>query len=93
MDDFPARLAELLESTATKVRALTVDRVANVIRVTTLGIIAATLALMAGIFLLLTAYRALEIPLGRGGALGVFGGLFAVGGALLWMTRTKDATP
>ncbi len=93
MEDFPARLAALLESSAAKVRSLTVDRVTNAIRVTTLGIIAASLAAMAGVFLFLTIFGALEIPLGRGGALAVLGGLFVAGGALLWMKRTKDAAP
>jgi hypothetical protein len=93
MDDFPARLATLLESTAAKIRSLTIDRVAKVIRVTTLGIIAGALATMAGIFLFLTIYGALEIPLGRWGALAVLGGLFAAGGALLWTKRTKDVAP
>lgn len=89
MDDFPVRLAQFLESTAAKVRALTVDRAATAIRFVTLGIAAAAFALMAVVFLFLTVYRALEIPLGESGAYAVLGGLFLVGGALLWSRRKK----
>lgn len=92
MEDFPARLAALLETTATRIRALTVDRVAKVIRVTTLGIIAASLGAMAALFLFLTIYGALEIPLGRWGALAVIGGLFALVAVFLYSKRTKDVS-
>jgi hypothetical protein len=90
MDDFPAKLASLLESAATKVRSLTIDRANRVIRLTTLGVIAAALAFMAVVFLFLTIYGALEIPLGEAGAFGVMGGLFVIGGALLWAKRSED---
>jgi hypothetical protein len=90
MDDFPTRLAEFLESTAAKARALTVDRAANAVRMTTLGIIAAAFGFMALVFLMLTIYGALEIPLRDFGALGVLAGLFVIGGMLLWAKRPKD---
>lgn len=90
MDDFPVKLAAFLESTATKVRSLTVDRAAKAIRLTTLGIIAAAFAFMALIFLSLTIYGALEIPLGEWGAYAVLAGLFIVAGVLLWAKRNKD---
>lgn len=90
MEDFPTRLAGLLESVAAKARALTVDRAANVIRLTTLGIIAAAFGFMALVFLLLTIYGALEIPLGEWGAFAVLAGLFTIGGMLLWAKRPKE---
>lgn len=90
MDDFPTRLASLLESTAAKARALTVDRAASAVRLTTLAIIAAAFGLMAVVFLFLTIYSALEIPLKEWGAFGVLAGLFAIGGMLLWAKRPKD---
>ncbi len=90
MDDFPVKLAAFLETTANKIRSLTVDKAAKAVRLTTLGLIALTLALMALIFLFLTIYGALEIPLGEWGALAVLAGLFALGGAFMWLKRSKD---
>ncbi len=92
MDDFPAKLAGFLEEIAGRVRSLTVDRAAKVIRLTTLGVVAAAFALMAVVFLFLTIYRALEIPLDRWGAYAVLTGLFAVAGALMWAKRNKEPT-
>lgn len=88
MEDFPARFADLLEQTAIKVRSLTVDRVAEWIRVGGLGILAATLALLAVFFLLFAIFGALEIPLTTAGAFAVFGGVLAGAGAYLWVKRT-----
>jgi len=89
MDDFPARLADFLESISARIRALTVDRVARWVKLTSLGMIALTLGIMAAIFLLLTVYGALEIPLGPDGAFAVLGGVVLIAGALLWRRRTK----
>lgn len=90
MDDFPTKLAGFLEHTAAKARALTVDRASNAVRMTTLGIIAGSFGFMAVVFLLLTVYGALEIPLRDFGAFGVLAGLFAIGGMLLWAKRPKE---
>ena len=90
MEDFPVKLAAFLDSTATKVRSLTVDKAAKAIRLTTLGLIAVSFALMAVIFLFLTIYGTLEIPLGAWGAYAVLAGLFVVAGGLLWWKRAKD---
>lgn len=92
MDDFPLRLAEFLESIATRVRALTVDRANKVVRLATLGVVAAALALMALVFLALTIYQALEIPLRPWGAFGVIAGIFVLAGMFLWSKRGKDTT-
>ena len=89
MDDLPARLADFLESISARIRALTVDRVARWVKLTSLGMIALTLGIMAAIFLLLTVYGALEIPLGPDGAFAVLGGVVLIAGALLWRRRTK----
>lgn len=89
MDDLPARLADFLESISTRIRALTVDRVARWIKVSSLGMIALTLGIMAAIFLLLTVYGALEIPLGPDGAFAVLGGVLLIVGGWLWWRRTK----
>lgn len=90
VEDFPARFAGLLESVATKIRSLTVDRAAKVIRLVALGFIAAALGLLAMVFLFATIYGALEIPLGSAGAFAVIGGFFLIGGALLWRRRRGE---
>jgi uncharacterized membrane protein len=91
MEDFPARLATFLEDIATRVRAMTVDRIAKVVRLSTLGLIAAAFGLMAAIFLFLTVFAALAIALGSDAAAwGVLAGLFLIAGALLWSKRSKD---
>ena len=89
MEDFPARFADLLESIATRVRALTTDRVAKWIRVSSLGMVAATLGMMAVVFMLLTIYGALAVPLGPDGAFGVLGAVVLVVGIVLWSKRSK----
>jgi hypothetical protein len=91
MEDFPARLATFLEDIATRVRAMTVDRISKAVRLSTLGMIAAAFGLMAAIFLFLTVFAALEISLGSDAAAwGVLAGLFLLAGALLWSKRSKD---
>ena len=89
MEDFPTRLADFLESIAKRVRALTIDRVSRWIRVSALGLVAATLGMMAVIFLLLTIYGALAIPLGPDGAFGLLGALVLAAGIFLWSKRSK----
>jgi hypothetical protein len=88
MDEYAARFAELLEQIATKIRSVTVDRLAHWIRLTGLGILAATLGLTALLFLLLAMFGALEIPLTTAGAFAVVGALLLGVGAYLWMKRT-----
>jgi len=50
----------------------------------------AVTTVMAAIFLFLTIYGALEIPLGEWGAFAVLAGLFIVLGAFMWGKRSKD---
>jgi hypothetical protein len=87
MEEFAARFAELLEQIAATIRSYTVDRVANGIRLTGLGIIAASLGFTALLFLLLAIFGALEIPLTTAGALAVVGLLLVGTGAYLWINR------
>ena len=89
VDELPVRFADLLESIASRVRALTIDRVRKWIRVSALGLVAGTLGMMAVVFLLLTIYGALAIPLGSDGAFGVLGALVLAGGTFLWIRRSK----
>jgi hypothetical protein len=92
MQDYAARFADLLEQVALKVRAMTVDRVARVVKVTGLGILAATLALTAVVFLVWSIFGALEIPLSTAGAFAVFGGVLAIAGGILWFQRSRNDT-
>lgn len=92
MQDYPARLADFLEQLATKVKAMTVDRIANVIKLTGLGILAGALGLTAMIFLVWTIFGALEIPLTTAGAFAVFGVVLAVAGGILWFKRSRHDT-
>ena len=89
MEDFATRFADLLESVASKVRSLTTDRVNRWIRLGSLGMVAAALGLMATVFLALTVFGALAIPLGNDGAFGVLGAIALIAGALLWARRSK----
>lgn len=89
MEDFPTRFADLLESIASRVRGLTTDRVRNWIRVSSLGLVAATLGMMALVFLLLTMYGALAIPLGPDGAFGVLGAIALAAAVVLWTKRSR----
>ena len=57
------------------------------IRVTGLGILAASLGLSALLFLFLAIFGALEIPLTTAGAFAVFGLVFVGAGAILWLKR------
>ncbi|MGH8957855.1 MAG: hypothetical protein ACRDVK_04180 [Acidimicrobiia bacterium] len=89
MDDFPARFADFLEMVATRIRSLTVDRVNRWIRLSSLGMAAAMLGLVALVFLVLSIYGALAIPLGSDGAFGVLGLIVLIVGIILWSNRKK----
>jgi hypothetical protein len=92
MQDYAARFADFLEQVALKIRAMTIDRIARVIKITGLGILAAALALTALIFLVWTIFGALEIPLTTAGAFAVFGGVLAIAGGILWFKRSRNDT-
>lgn len=89
MEDLPRRLAELLETFALRVRAMTIDRIAKAVTIGSLAIPLAVFGLLAVIFLFLTIHAALAIPLTPAGAHGVLAGLFLVGGALMWRKRSQ----
>ncbi|MGD2103088.1 MAG: hypothetical protein PVG83_12725 [Acidimicrobiia bacterium] len=90
MQELAARFADFLEEITTKVRAMTVDRLARFIKLTGLGIVTAALALTAVTFLVWSLFGALEIPLTTAGAFAVFGIILAVAGGFLWFTRSRD---
>ncbi|MEX1037816.1 MAG: hypothetical protein WDZ96_03050 [Acidimicrobiia bacterium] len=88
MHELAAQFADLVESIAAKVRSMTVDRVAKGIRLTGLGILAATLALTSLLFLFWTIFGALEIPLTTAGAFGVVAVVMIGAGVFIWSKRT-----
>lgn len=90
MQEYAARFADLLEQVAIRVREMTVDRIARVIKLTGLGILAAALALTAVVFLVWTIFGILEIPLTTAGAFAVFGVVLAVAGSIMWFRRSRD---
>ena len=91
MDEFASRFADLLENTTIKIRSLTVDRFDRAIKVTALGIVALTLALVAIVYLIRAIFQAVAVPLGVLGAYAFFGGLFVLGGALMWALRKRES--
>ncbi len=89
MQDFAKQFADLLEALAAKVRSLTIDRIARLIKMTGLGILVATLAFTALIFLLWSLYGALEIWLTPAGAFAVIAIPLVAAGAYMWFKRTR----
>ena len=89
MEEYAARFADLLEQVATRVRSMTVDRIAKGIYLGGLGILAATLAFVGVAFLIYAIFGALEIPLTTAGAWAVFASLFVGVGTYLWLKRTE----
>ncbi len=83
-DDFPARFADALESAATRVRAMTADRVAGLIRRTLVIVLVLVLGSTSLVYLVIAAHRALSIGVGRPGSLAILGGLFLLTGLLIW---------
>jgi hypothetical protein len=65
-----------------------VDKVAKGIRLTGLGILAATLGFTALLFLFWAIFGALEIPLTTAGAFGVVALVLVGVGATLWNKRS-----
>ena len=90
MEDLATRFADLLENAALKIRSLTVDRLDRAIKITALGIVATTLALIAFVYLIRAIFQAVAVPLGVLGAYALFGGLFVVGGVFMWAIRKRE---
>jgi drug/metabolite transporter superfamily protein YnfA len=91
MNDMATRFADFLDDLAAKIRSLTVDRFARVIRLSLAGTVAAALVFVALIFLVVSIFRAVAVPLTVEGAYAAFGGLFIAAGVLVWLKRTtKD---
>jgi uncharacterized YccA/Bax inhibitor family protein len=87
MEELATQFADLVEAIAAKVRSLTVDKVARGIRLTGLGILAATLGFTGMLFLFWAIFGALEIPLTTAGAFGVVALVLVGVGGILWNKR------
>lgn len=88
MEELAARFADFVDEIARKIRSLTVDRVERGIRLTGLGILAATLAFTTLIFFLWALFGALEIPLTTAGAFAVLAAALMGVGFYLWTKRS-----
>jgi hypothetical protein len=99
-DDFPTRIADFLEGVATRIRAMTVDRIARLITIVTLGLVALALVSVAFIFFLIGLFRIVEELVHKAGGgswsgeitYAAVGGVFLLVGLLLWRMRTRPRT-
>jgi len=87
MDDYPIKIADFLESSATKIRNLSVDRVRNIATWAAVGMVVAMLVLIVVVFLLVGLFRLLAEITTVEIAYLILGGLFVVVGAFLWARR------
>lgn len=88
MEDFPAKIADLLETIAVRVREMTVDRIASATKWTAVGIVLAVMGLVATFFLLVGLTRLLGELIGFETTYAIVGGLFVILGMFLWRRRT-----
>ena len=88
--DYPAKIADGLEQIANRIRSLTVDRVAVGVTWAAIGIVIATLGVMAVIWLLVAFFRALGTLIGQELAYAVVGGILFLAGVFVWMKRHPD---
>jgi membrane protein implicated in regulation of membrane protease activity len=102
VDDFSQRIPDMLESATERVRSLTVDRVARILKILALGMVIAVLVALALIFLFvglarivngLISHACSDCSWSMPVAYAALGGLFLLFGALLWSARTKRKDP
>jgi len=91
MDDFPVKIASLLESVAVRVRSLTVERVAGWARWTAVGVVVGLLGLVMAIFTIVALFRLLAGLVTPEGAYAILGGVFVLAGIFLWRQRLAGA--
>ncbi|MFQ5966048.1 MAG: hypothetical protein ACE5MI_00385 [Acidimicrobiia bacterium] len=89
MDDLAVRFADLLDNIAAWIRSLTVERVEKATRIVSLGIVTATLAVVALILIAIGVFRAVASQIGVIATYFLFGGLFVLLGALAWAVRKR----
>jgi hypothetical protein len=88
--DLPAEIADFLQTVATKIRSMTVDRAENAITWSALGIMLAMIAILGVIWLLVAFFRAFGELVGQEVAYAIVGGILIVVGALVWMRRFPE---
>jgi hypothetical protein len=102
VEDFSQRIPDMLESATERVRSLTVDRVARLLKWLALGMVMTMLVGLALVFLFVGLARITNGLISRACsdcawsmpvAYAALGGLFLVFGALLWSARTKRKDP
>jgi len=87
--DFPTKIADSIEMAAGKVRAQTVDRVDGVAKWAALAVILFVLAVAVLVFLIIGLLRLSGEVVGTEWSYVILGGLFVLGGALVWRLRSK----
>ena len=89
-----ARIADLLEQIAVKIRELSVDRAATALTWIALGLLLAVTAILALIWLLVGIFRILGTLMGTETAYAVVGLVLIIVGAFVWSRRyPQDRTP
>lgn len=86
-DDYPAQIADLIESFAVKIRSLTVDRAERSITWAAFGLLFGAIGALITIWLLVAFFRAFGELVGQEVAYAITGGILIVVGALLWIRR------
>ncbi|HHC07361.1 MAG TPA: hypothetical protein ENK55_01395 [Actinobacteria bacterium] len=89
-DDYATQLADYLEELATKVRSLTVDRVADGVTWAALGVVLAVVGIVVAVWASVAFFRALGTLVGMEAAYALVGGIFVVAGSLVWIRRFPD---
>lgn len=82
-----ARIADLLEMIATKIREMTVDRAAVAVTWIAVSIVLITAVAMALFWLLVGIFRALGALMGMETAYVAVGVILIIGGAVFWIKR------
>lgn len=91
MDDFPVRIADLLEMAATRIRSLTVERIAGWARWMAVGVVLTLLGIVMVIFTIVALFRFLAGLVTTEGAYAILGGIFVIAGIFLWRQRLPAA--
>jgi predicted phage tail protein len=82
-----ARIADLLEMIATKIREMTVDRAAVAVTWIAVGVVLLAAVSMALFWLAVGIFRALGALIGMEAAYVLVGVILIIGGAILWIKR------
>lgn len=86
-DDLPVRIAGFLEDLASRIRSLTVDRVASAVTWTAVGIVLVTIGFLIVLWLLVAGFRALGTLVGQELAYAIVGAVLVIAGGILWAMR------